>query len=124
MQGTGVCLHVDHAGLSARRQGHVRSHGAFFTGICTSLLQSCARTAGTQPCYPPHPFLATPLAPADKPERFDEVVEDQGVKIVIDSKALMHVLGTTMDYVEDRLRWAGRMVGSGWWVGWVGAGGG
>ena len=26
------------------------------------------------------------------------------MKILIDAKALMHVLGTKMDYVEDRLR--------------------
>jgi Fe-S cluster assembly iron-binding protein IscA len=41
---------------------------------------------------------------ADKKEKFDELVEDHGVKILIDSKALMHVLGTKMDYVEDRLK--------------------
>lgn len=48
--------------------------------------------------------LSYTLNYADKPEKFDEVVEDHGVKVVIDSKALMHVLGTKMDYVEDRLR--------------------
>lgn len=38
--------------------------------------------------------------------RFDELVEQAGVKVLIDPAALMHVLGTRMDFVEDRLRWA------------------
>lgn len=33
--------------------------------------------------------------------KFDEVVEEQGVKVVIDSKALMAVIGTEMRFVED-----------------------
>lgn len=41
---------------------------------------------------------------ADKKERFDEEVEQSGVRVLIDSRALMHVLGTKMDFVEDRLR--------------------
>ncbi|KAJ9548233.1 hypothetical protein OSB04_020776 [Centaurea solstitialis] len=36
--------------------------------------------------------------------KFDELVEDKGVKIVIDPKALMHVIGTKMDFVDDKLR--------------------
>ncbi|PHT31626.1 Iron-sulfur assembly protein IscA-like 1, mitochondrial [Capsicum baccatum] len=36
--------------------------------------------------------------------KFDEVVEDKGVKILIDPKALMHVIGTEMDFVDDKLR--------------------
>lgn len=36
--------------------------------------------------------------------RFDELVEQAGVKVLIDPAALMHVLGTQMDYVEDRLK--------------------
>ncbi|KAG6693697.1 hypothetical protein I3842_09G013300 [Carya illinoinensis] len=36
--------------------------------------------------------------------RFDELVEDKGVKILIDPKALMHVIGTKMDFVDDKLR--------------------
>lgn len=34
-----------------------------------------------------------------KPDRFDEVVEEDGVKLVIDSKALMALVGTELDYV-------------------------
>lgn len=38
--------------------------------------------------------------------KFDEVVthEDSGVKVIIDPAALMHVIGTKMDFVQDRLR--------------------
>jgi len=40
----------------------------------------------------------------DEKGRFDELVEDKGVKILIDPKALMHVIGTKMDFVDDKLR--------------------
>jgi iron-sulfur cluster assembly protein len=33
----------------------------------------------------------------------DEVVEDRGVKIFIDPKAIMFLLGTEMDFVTDKL---------------------
>ncbi|KAG2686591.1 hypothetical protein I3843_09G013100 [Carya illinoinensis] len=36
--------------------------------------------------------------------KFDELVEDKGVKILIDPKALIHVIGTKMDFVDDKLR--------------------
>ena len=49
-----------------------------------------------------------------EPEKFDEVVEDKGndikirkkkgVKVVIDSKAVMVLVGTEMDYVEDDIK--------------------
>ncbi|MGB6085609.1 MAG: iron-sulfur cluster assembly accessory protein [Parvibaculum sp.] len=32
----------------------------------------------------------------------DEVVEDQGVKILIDPKAILFLLGTEMDYVTEK----------------------
>lgn len=41
---------------------------------------------------------------ADDRGKFDEVIEDKGVKVLIDPRALMHVVGTKMDYVEDRLK--------------------
>lgn len=43
---------------------------------------------------------------ADKAEkaRSDLVVEQDGVKIVVDPKALMYVVGTRMDWIEDPLR--------------------
>ncbi|XP_045160545.1 iron-sulfur cluster assembly 1 homolog, mitochondrial-like [Mercenaria mercenaria] len=35
--------------------------------------------------------------------KFDEIVEQDGVKVVIDSKAQLTLLGTEMDYLEDKL---------------------
>ncbi len=37
-------------------------------------------------------------------EPLDEVVEDKGVTLFVDSKALMFLIGTEMDYVEDKLQ--------------------
>ncbi|MCD7460370.1 hypothetical protein HAX54_043401 [Datura stramonium] len=48
--------------------------------------------------------LSYTLNYADDKGKFDELVEDKGVKILIDPKALMHVIGTEMDFVDDRLR--------------------
>ncbi len=36
--------------------------------------------------------------------KFDEVVEDKGVKILIDPKAVMFLLGTEMDYRVEKLK--------------------
>lgn len=36
-------------------------------------------------------------------DRFDEVVEDKGAKILIDPKAILFLLGTEMDYKVDKL---------------------
>jgi iron-sulfur cluster assembly protein len=33
----------------------------------------------------------------------DEVVVTDGVKVVVDAKAVMHLVGTEMDFVQDRL---------------------
>ena len=33
----------------------------------------------------------------------DEVIEDKGVKVLIDPKAIMYLLGTEMDYKKDEL---------------------
>lgn len=33
----------------------------------------------------------------------EDVVETRGIKVVIEPKALMHIVGTTMDYKEDAL---------------------
>lgn len=41
----------------------------------------------------------------DEKGKFDEVVEEKGVKIVVEPKALMHVIGTKMDFVDDKLRY-------------------
>ncbi|CAH9078991.1 unnamed protein product [Cuscuta epithymum] len=48
--------------------------------------------------------LSYTLNYADEKGKFDEAVEEKGVKILIDPKALMHVIGTKMDFVDDKLR--------------------
>ena len=40
---------------------------------------------------------------AEEIGKFDEVVEDKGVKIVVDPKAVMFLLGTEMDYKVEKL---------------------
>ncbi|MGH6988862.1 MAG: HesB/IscA family protein [Stellaceae bacterium] len=47
--------------------------------------------------------LSYTLEYAEEKGRFDEVVEDKGVTILIDPKATMFIIGTEMDYVEDKL---------------------
>lgn len=39
---------------------------------------------------------------ADEPKKFEDVVEDKGVRIFIDPSAVMFLLGSEMDYVEDK----------------------
>jgi len=41
---------------------------------------------------------------ADERNAFDEVVEDKGVTVLIDPKATMFILGTEMDFVEEKLQ--------------------
>lgn len=41
---------------------------------------------------------------ADEVSKFDDVVEKDGVKIIIDPKAVMFLLGTEMDFVEEQLK--------------------
>ena len=48
--------------------------------------------------------LSYTLNYASEKGKFDEVVEERGVQILIDPRAIMHVIGTQMDYVEDRLK--------------------
>jgi len=40
---------------------------------------------------------------AEEQKRTEDVVEDKGVKIFIDPKSVMYLLGCEMDYVEDKL---------------------
>src|SRR5271169_6927542 len=47
--------------------------------------------------------LTYTLEYADDKGKFDEVVEDKGVTILIDPKASMFIIGTEMDYLEDKL---------------------
>ena len=47
--------------------------------------------------------LAYHLEYVDKAGSFDETVEQDGVKVLIDSKALFSIIGSTMDWQEDKL---------------------
>ncbi len=40
---------------------------------------------------------------AETQNALDEVIEDKGVRVLIDPKAVMFLIGTEMDYVRDRL---------------------
>jgi iron-sulfur cluster assembly protein len=48
--------------------------------------------------------LTYTLEYADEKGKFDEVVQDKGITILIDPKATMFIIGTEMDYVEDKLQ--------------------
>ena len=48
--------------------------------------------------------LSYTLEYADEKGKFDEVVQANGVTILIDPKATMFIIGTEMDYVEDKLQ--------------------
>ena len=48
--------------------------------------------------------LSYTLEYADEKGKFDEIVEANGVTILIDPKATMFILGTEMDFVEDKLQ--------------------
>ena len=47
--------------------------------------------------------LAYHLEYVDKAGKFDEAVEQDGVKVLVDSKALFSIIGSEMDWVEDKL---------------------
>jgi iron-sulfur cluster assembly protein len=47
--------------------------------------------------------MAYHLEYVEKPGKFDEVVEQDGVKVVIDSKALFSIIDSQMDWTEDRM---------------------
>ncbi|KAI9572601.1 hypothetical protein HD554DRAFT_1330147 [Boletus coccyginus] len=47
--------------------------------------------------------LSYHLEYVDKPGKFDEVVEHDGVRVLIDSKALFSIIGSEMDWKEDAL---------------------
>ena len=47
--------------------------------------------------------LTYTLEYANEKGKYDEIVEDKGVTILVDSKAVMFIIGTEMDYVEEKL---------------------
>ena len=40
---------------------------------------------------------------AEEAKPFDEVIEDKGVKIFIDPKAILFLIGTELDFVQEKL---------------------
>ncbi|ODV82927.1 hypothetical protein CANARDRAFT_188919, partial [[Candida] arabinofermentans NRRL YB-2248] len=47
--------------------------------------------------------LTYQLEYVSKPGQFDETVEQDGVKVLIDSKALFSIIGSEMDWIDDKL---------------------
>jgi iron-sulfur cluster assembly protein len=47
--------------------------------------------------------MAYTMEYAQEAAKFDEVVEDKGVKLLIDPKAVLFLLGTEMDFKVDKL---------------------
>src|SRR5438105_4729169 len=47
--------------------------------------------------------MAYTMEYAERVEKADEVVEDKGVRVLIDPKAVLFLLGTEMDYKTDKL---------------------
>jgi len=43
------------------------------------------------------------LSWAEAQDKLDEVVEDKGVKLLIEPTAIMYLLGTEMDFAQDKL---------------------
>ena len=36
--------------------------------------------------------------------RLDELVEERGVRVIVESKALMFLIGTEMDYIDNEIK--------------------
>jgi iron-sulfur cluster assembly protein len=47
--------------------------------------------------------MAYTMEYAERIEKADEVVEDKGVRVLIDPKAILFLIGTEMDYKTDKL---------------------
>lgn len=41
---------------------------------------------------------------SEEVSKLDEVVEDQDVRVVVDAKALMFVIGMEMDYIDNEIK--------------------
>lgn len=41
---------------------------------------------------------------ADEVGKFDEVIEEKGVRVLIDPKAIIYLIGTTMDFVQEKMK--------------------
>jgi hypothetical protein len=79
--------------------GSARSQPAQRSGYCAGLPWHTAVTLALK-------RLRARRRRTDERQKFDELVEDQGVRILIEPTAIMHVVGTKMDFVQDRLKCA------------------
>ena len=43
-------------------------------------------------------------AESEQREKLDELVEEKGVRVIVESKALMFLVGTEMDYVDNDIK--------------------
>lgn len=41
---------------------------------------------------------------ANEKRNFEEVIEQKGVRVIIDPKAIMYLIGSEMDYFEDKFK--------------------
>jgi iron-sulfur cluster assembly protein len=41
---------------------------------------------------------------AEEASKFDEIIEEKGVKVLIDPKAVMYLIGTTLDYIDEDVK--------------------
>lgn len=72
---------------------------ALLTGPTPQLIRIGVRNKGCA-------GLSYHLDYVEKPGKFDEVVEQDGVRVLIDSKALFSIIGSEMDWKESQLRCA------------------
>ncbi|KAH0892159.1 LOW QUALITY PROTEIN: hypothetical protein HID58_054588, partial [Brassica napus] len=56
------------------------------------------------------PLLISETIVLDEKGKFDELVEEKVVRILVEPKSLMHVIGTKMDFIDDKLRYANPFV--------------
>jgi Fe-S cluster assembly iron-binding protein IscA len=75
--------------------------------LCTNIqmgMRGAGASADVGWCSPLNACQKAVSASADDRGKFDELVEEHGVRILVEPAALMHVIGTTMDFVEDRIK--------------------
>ena len=48
--------------------------------------------------------LAYTIEYADDVRKFEEVIDEKGVKVLIDPKAILYLIGTTMDFKQDKFK--------------------
>lgn len=48
--------------------------------------------------------LAYTIEYADDIQKFEDVVDDKGVRVIIDPKASLYLIGTQMDFVSEKLK--------------------